>query len=320
MPWQSLRLEQLPFRLELAAIPRQFFLDRLDGLFRTFPRRDEMRFGIDRRLVMPPDRRARQRIKGREAVHLVTKQLDPEPQFLVRRIDIDDVAPDAKGAARKLLIVPLVLNLHQFPQHIVPADALAAFQRKQHAVVRLRGPEAVDARHAGNDDDVAPLEERPGRREAHAVDLVVDGRLFLDVGVGRRHVGFRLVVVVIADEVLDGVVREESAEFLVQLRGERLVVDHHQGGAVHARDGLRHREGLARSGHTEQHLVRIAACQSIGELANRPGLIARELELGHEVETVVHGGHRNCSSYHSDSARKWVLQAEGGVARHACAH
>ena len=42
------------------------------------------------------------------------------------------------------------------------------------------------------------------------------------------NVGLRLVVVVVADEVLDRVLGKEPAELLEELRGERLVVDHHQ--------------------------------------------------------------------------------------------
>jgi hypothetical protein len=44
------------------------------------------------------------------------------------------------------------------------------------------------------------------RRVAHAVDLLVDRGILLDIGVGARHIGFRLVVVVVGDEIFDRVV------------------------------------------------------------------------------------------------------------------
>ena len=49
-------------------------------------------------------------------------------------------------------------------------------------------------------------------------------RVLLDVDVALRDVRLGLVVVVVADEVVDGVVREEALELLVELGGERLVV------------------------------------------------------------------------------------------------
>jgi hypothetical protein len=58
---------------------------------------------------------------------------------------------------------------------------------------------------------------------AHAVDLLVDRRFLLDIDVGARDVGLRLIVVVIRDEVLDRVVREEGFELAVELGRERLV-------------------------------------------------------------------------------------------------
>src|SRR5436853_28591 len=74
--------------------------------------------------------------------------------------DFDDVAADAEDAARECMIVPLVLDLDQLSQDLIAVDALSAFEREHHAVIRFRRSQAVDARHAGDDDDVAPLEER----------------------------------------------------------------------------------------------------------------------------------------------------------------
>jgi len=47
---------------------------------------------------------------------------------------------------------------------------------------------------------------------AHPVDLLVDRAVFFYVGVGARDVGLGLVVVVVADEILDRIVGEEGLE------------------------------------------------------------------------------------------------------------
>ena len=119
--------------------------------------------------------------------------------------------------------------------------------------------------------------------------MIVD--FLLDVRVRGRHVGLGLVVVVVGDEVFDRVVREEALEFLIELGGERLVVRHHQRRPVDARDALGHRERLARTGHAEQHLVLVAALEALGQLVDRPGLIAAKLEVGDQFESIVPGGH-----------------------------
>ncbi len=132
-----------------------------------------------------------------------------------------------------------------------------------------------------------PLEHRPGRGQPHPIDLLVDGRFFLDVGIGGRDVGLGLVVVVIADEVLDGVLREEPAELLVELRGQRLVVDHHEGGPVDRLDDLGHREGLAGSRHAQQHLAEIPPVEPLDQLGYGARLVPFQLEVRDKCEFVV---------------------------------
>ncbi len=240
---------------------------------------------------MLPEGLAGERVEARQLVDFVAEQLDPERDVFVRGVDLDDVAADAEDAAVEVVVVALVLNLDELSQNLVAIDPLPALERQHHPVVGLGRSQPVDARDAGHDDDVPALEERPRRREPHPVDLVVDRRFLLDVRVGRRDVGFRLVVVVVADEVLDGVLGKEPAELLIELRGERLVVGHDEGRTIHLRDALRHGERLARPGHAEQDLRLVAAVQPRDELLDRVPLIAGDLEIGDQIESVVLGGH-----------------------------
>src|SRR5204863_9508081 len=101
----------------------------------------------------------------------------------------------------------------------------------------------------------------------------------------------------------DRVVRKKPPEFLVQLGGERFVVDHDQRRTIDPLDRLRHGEGLPRARDAEQRLVAVAAVQSLGELANRALLIPREREVRHEREAVVNRRHDNLQSYYTRSRR-----------------
>ena len=94
--------------------------------------------------------------------------------------------------------------------------------------VHLGRTEAVDRRDRRDDDHVAAGEQRARGRVAQPVDLVVDRAVLLDVRVGRREVRLGLVVVVVGDEVLDPVLREQLAELGRELRGEGLVRRQHQ--------------------------------------------------------------------------------------------
>ena len=140
----------------------------------------------------------------------------------------------------------------------------------------------------GDDDHVAPLEQGVGRGVAEPVDLVVPRRVLLDVRVAPGQVRLRLVVVEVADEVLDGVVREELAELAVQLRGERLVVGEDERRLLVLLDRPGQRRRLARPRRAQQRLVADASLEPVDELVDRLGLIARGLERGDESE-VGHG-------------------------------
>ena len=79
--------------------------------------------------------------------------------------------------------------------------------------------EAVDAGNRSDDDHVTAREKRGRRRMPKFVDLVVDQRFLVDERVARRDVGLRLVIVVIRNEIVDRILREQFAEFVRELGG-----------------------------------------------------------------------------------------------------
>ena len=110
------------------------------------------------------------------------------------------------------------------------------------------------------------------------LDLLVDGGVLLDIGVGLRDVGLGLVVVVVRDEIDDGVVRKELAHLGGDLRGQGLVRLHDERRAVQGLDRLCHGEGLARARDAHEGLVAKPVLDALRELGDGLGLVARRLE------------------------------------------
>ncbi len=131
---------------------------------------------------------------------------------------------------------------------------------------------------------VAAFEEAAGGGEAELVELFVDGGFLFDEEVAGGDVGFGLVVVVVGDEVLDGVVGEEGFELVVELGGEGLVVREDEGGALDLLDDLGHGEGLAGAGDAEEDLIFFAGGEAGDELGDGAGLVALGLVGGGELE------------------------------------
>ena len=102
-----------------------------------------------------------------------------------------------------------VLDVDELAKQVVAVELLADDEMDD-ALLVLRGrADPVDARDGGDDDDVASGDERGARGVAEPVDVVVPRGVLLDIEVGLRDVRLGLVVVVVGDEVLDGVRREE---------------------------------------------------------------------------------------------------------------
>ena len=198
--------------------------------------------------------------------------------------DLDGVAADAEGAADEVDVAALVLLGDEVGEQLALVEAVADGHLEGHGGVGLDRADAVDAGDRGDDDAVVALEERARRRVAHAVDLLVDRRFLLDIGVGARHVGLGLVVVVVGDEVLDRVVGEEVLELAIELGGQRLVRRQDQRRALRRLDHLGHGEGLARAGDAEQDLVALAVVEALDEVGDGGRLVAGGLVVGDHAD------------------------------------
>ncbi len=282
---QPLRFQKAALVVELVEPQLQLGLDRLDRLHQRRARRDIVRVGVDLDEFEFVLLVAGERIEFLNVFDGVAEQIHaPGAVLIVRREDVDDVAAHAEGAAGEIGRGALVLQRHQIGDQLALVDALAFLQRKGHRGVGLDRADTVDARHRGDDDDVVALQQRARRRMAHAVDLLVDRGILLDIGVGPRHIGLGLVVVVIADEIFDGVVGEEALELAIELRRQRLVRRQDDGRALRRLDHLGHGVGLAGTGDAEQHLRAVVAADAFDQILDRGRLVALRLIFGLDDE------------------------------------
>ena len=283
---QPLRFEQPAGGVELVEPLPQLDLDAGDRLQQRRPRRHVVRVGVDLHEfelvgLLPGER-----------IEFVDR-LQPRRRTATRARRDPRSGPEksrwrrrARGTSRDRNRRPMRLycSATRSASSCALVDALAALERERHRRIGLDRADAVDARHRSDDDHVVALEQRARRRVAHAVDLLVDRGFLLDIGVGARDVGFRLVVVVVGDEILDRVVGKEGPELAVELRRQRLVGREDQRRALRLLDHLRHGEGLARAGDAEQHLGAVVALHALDQLGDRLRLVALGLEIGLDDE------------------------------------
>src|ERR1700689_1309870 len=277
----ALSLNDFPLAFELTLPPVELFVNALNCALLLIGRQNVVALGINQNAIDFVFSRTRtnfagERIELSDSGDFATPELDAHGEIVVRRINLDHIAAYAKGAALEVFGA-LVLNFDKLAQDGFARDGLTLFDELHHSVIGLRGAEAVNTRDGSHDDDVATFEERTRGAHAQLVELIVDGGLFFDVGVARRDVGFRLVVIVIADKILDGVIGKERAKFVEKLGGQSFIVRQDDGGAIDFLDPLRHGECFAGAGDAENDLLAFSVFYSAEELGDGFGLVAARL-------------------------------------------
>ena len=126
---------------------------------------------------------------------------------------------------------------------------------------------------------------------AQSLDLVIDRGVLFDEGVRLGDVGLGLVVVVVGDEVLDGVARQQLAELGRELGGERLVRLEHERGALQLFDQPSRGRALTRTRRTHEDDILFAVSDARSQLFDGLGLVARRRVRGDDLERLVLAGH-----------------------------
>ena len=251
----TLRLDELALIIEMPHPLDELGLDRIDRPHHRFARCHVMATGIQgesRNLLPHPPG---QRVEQREGRNLVIGKFDSNRKFgMLRREHVNRIAADPKRPAPKIGVVALVLHRNETAQQVALGHRVANPQASHHRVVVGWIPDPVNTAHRADNDRIAALQQTLGRRQPHLLDMLVDRRVFLDKEIALRNVGFRLVIVVIGDEVLNRVFRKKLTHLRVELCRERLVRGKDQRRPTALRDDIRHRESLARPRHAQERL------------------------------------------------------------------
>ena len=194
---------------------------------------------------------ASQRVNPRNSIDIIAEKLHSISCFAARRKDIDHVAFDAKRTARKVDIVAMILNIHQLAQKFVLQTPFAALNSNRQIIIIRWRPQTINAADARHDNHVAPRKQSVGSGMAQAIDFFVDRRIFLDIRIARRDVSFWLVIIKVADEVMNFVVGEKLFEFTEQLGSESFVVRQNQRRHIPLSDNIRHRKSFTATCYTE---------------------------------------------------------------------
>ena len=110
---------------------------------------------------------------------------------------------------------------------------------------------------------------------AQLVYFVVYGGVLFYINILSGHIRFGLIIVVIGNEILNGVFRKKLAELAAKLCRKSFVGCQHQSGTVCVCNYICHGKGLARARHTHKGLKALTCLNTGAELVYCLRLISR---------------------------------------------
>ena len=244
------------FRLiGLADLPQEIHLrpqvdiDLPDSGIDTILRSHEEVGRIDVQFILLVNLLSGLRIERRNTVDLVVPELDavgcPVKGFDSRK-DIDRIAVYAKAATIELYFIIDIKGIHETAQQFIPVYPHPLFHMHHLFGKSSRVRHTIEAGDRRNDNDILPPRQQRSRcTQAEFIDLVINRQILFYISIRCRQVGFRLVVIVIRDEILDGIVREECLELAIQLGSEGFVMTQYQGRFLHFLDHIGDSESLS---------------------------------------------------------------------------
>ena len=123
---------------------------------------------------------------------------------------------------------------------------------------------------------------------AKPLHVVVDVGILFDIRIGLRYVGFRLVVVVIRNEIAHRIVWHEFTELGAQLRRQRFIRFNDQRRALQTFNKPCCGGGFASSGGAHEHYIVLTVFNAFRKLFNRLGLVAARLIWRFDHKRFIH--------------------------------
>ena len=289
---QPLRLDQPVLAVKGLQPLLQLRLDGLHGNLQPVPGGDEMTARKDGIFGQTLKHHAAQRIDNGNGLDGIPKEPDPDrPLLLVDRKNIDHIPPGPEGAPVKGDIVSLIEHVDQTPLHLLRRKIAPRLQEEMHVLIFLRRAEAIDAGDGGDYHHIFAGQQGAGCRMTHLVDGIVDGRILFNIGIGLGDIGLRLVIIVIGDEIFDGIAGEKLPELRKQLGGQGLVRGDDPGRTLHPFTDTSHGKGLARAGNPQKNQAFLSSFHSTDQFFYSLGLVSGGLEWSDKFKVLI--GHRD---------------------------
>ena len=124
----------------------------------------------------------------------------------IRRNDLQHITTHPKSTTGKIHVVAHILHIYQLSDHLIPILLIPRPQGNHHILVVIRATNTIDAGYRRYDNDIAPLCQGCRSRQTQLVDLIIDGGILGNIGIGRRNICLRLIVIIIGYKIFHRII------------------------------------------------------------------------------------------------------------------
>ena len=294
---KPLRLHQLVFRFKIGDPRFHLPINELNGAIHFFFGGDVVGGGPNGDVIEPPDGGTCHHIDFADAVDLISEKFHTDGSVLpIRGPDLQSIPPHPHHVSLKSNVISLIADGNEPCNQLIPLHLRTHPQSDHHFFKILRLAQAVDTGDRGHHNDIPPLHQRGGGRQAQPVNFLIDRGILFNKCVRVRYVGLRLVIIIIGNKILHRVVGKKLLKLRAQLGRKGLVVGQHQGGALHLLDDLGHGKRLPRAGYPQKRLLLQAMFYAGRQRRNGRRLVSRrcifadQLKFFHPVHLKFQGG------------------------------
>ena len=239
-------------------------------------------------MVGPFQNFARNRVETADSFNFISKKADPDKFFFtISRENFERISPDTKNTRFDFHFVSLITNIYQLTQECVPTIDLPEGNVQNRGTVGVRVAQTINCRNRSYDNHVLTRHQSGGCSQTKAVNFFINVGLFFYIKVSSGNVGFRLVVVVVRNEIFHSIFGKKLGIFGVELGCQGFVMGHHQCRQLKLLDNVGNGESFTSAGCAKEHLVVVAFVDAFNNFSNRFGLVAGRLIGG--VEFELHG-------------------------------
>jgi len=208
--------EEFSFAFEIFFLAVEFVFDFANNMVDAFPGCDVEVSGKDSGYLHAFDAFATFYFDLFDFLDFIAEESDAVAEVHIRKVDINGIAPDAEGSAAEVGFGAGVETFHEPEQETVPGNGLTFTDPDDPGFVVFRVAHTIDTGDRGNDNHVSSSREQGGGSpQTKFIHFFVDGEVFFDISIGNGDISFRLVVIVIGDEVFYCIIGEKLTKLAV---------------------------------------------------------------------------------------------------------